>query len=301
MNVLFNSPNKEQKMKQYYTLEVNFYKNNNPKDLLKEFGSPLYVYNETILRTRCKEIKNLVNYKKFQPHYSTKANSNQHLLEIIRDEGIYVDAMSPGEIYVLMRAGYKTNEIFYVCNNVSVQEMKYAVDFGITVSVDSLEQLEMFAKNFPKARVAVRFNTGYGAGHHEKVITAGKMTKFGVNDNMIGEVKAILDRYEMKLTGINQHIGSLFLEETAYIASAKLLCRIGAQFEDLEFIDFGGGFGIPYMKQDGQERLNLTPVGEKLKGIINDFTKSSRISRFLIISTLESSFIRISAGRKRLL
>lgn len=259
-------------MKQYFTPSVNYYKSTNPSELLEQYGSPLYVYSEEILRTRCKEMKNLVKYKNFKPHYSTKANANMHLLEIIREEGISVDAMSPGEIFVLMKAGYKPEEIFYVCNNVSLEEIKYAVDLGITVSLDSLSQLELFAKNFPGSKVAVRINTGYGAGHHEKVITAGKKTKFGINDDMVAEIKKITNKYDIKIAGVNQHIGSLFLEETAYVASARLLCRVAKQFEEIEFIDFGGGFGIPYMKQDGQGRLNLKSLGKRLKEVIDEFT-----------------------------
>jgi diaminopimelate decarboxylase len=260
-------------MKQYFTPAVNFYKGTDPKSLIEQYGSPLYVYSEAILRARCKEMKQLVNYNKFVPHYSIKANSNLHLLNIVHEEGLHADAMSPGEIFVLQQAGFTSDEIFYVCNNVSVEEMKYAVDRDITVSIDSLSQLEMFCEAFPGAKVAVRFNTGYGAGHHEKVVTAGKKTKFGINDNRIDEVKNILDKYNMKLTGINQHIGSLFLEETAYVASAELLCKLAMQFEDLEFIDFGGGFGIPYMKQDSQGRLDLSPVGEKLLAVIEEFVE----------------------------
>ncbi len=119
-------------------------------------------------------MKNLVKYEKFTPHYSTKANSNANLLKIMKEEGISVDAMSPGELYILQKAGYEPKDILYVCNNVSKEELQNAVDLGVTVSVDSLSQLKLFAENFPGAKVAVRFNTGYGAGHHEKVITAGK-------------------------------------------------------------------------------------------------------------------------------
>ncbi len=259
-------------MKQYFTPSVNYYKSTNPQELIEQYGSPLYVYSEEILRTRCREMKNLVKYKKFKPHYSTKANANLELLKIIKQEGISADAMSPGEIFVLMKAGFKAEDIFYVCNNVSLEEIKYAVDLGITVSVDSLSQLELFSSNFPGTKVAVRINTGYGAGHHEKVITAGKKTKFGINDDMIDEIKAILTKYNMTLTGVNQHIGSLFLEETAYIASARLLCRFASKFDDIEFVDFGGGFGIPYMKQDGQGRLDLASLGKRLEEVINEFT-----------------------------
>lgn len=259
-------------MKQYYTPAVDFYRQTDPQELLERFGSPLYVYSEVILRQRCRDIRGLVDADQFSVNYSTKANSNLHLLKIIREEGLQADAMSPGEIHVLMAAGFKSDQIFYVCNNVSTEEMAYAVERDITVGLDSLSQLESFGQAFPGSNVAVRFNMGYGAGHHEKVVTAGKKTKFGINDDRADEVKAILKKYDLKLRGINQHIGSLFLEETAYITSAEMIMELALSFDDLEFIDLGGGFGIPYMKQDGQQRLDLPVLGDRLKGLMDRFT-----------------------------
>ena len=127
----------------------------------------------------------------------------------------------------------------------------------------------------------MRFNPGVGAGHHEKVVTAGKNTKFGVNIELIDEVKAILQEYNLKLVGINQHIGSLFMEATPYIESVKSLLAIASQFKELEFVDMGGGFGIPYHKQEGQERLNLAETGRKLTEVFESwmakYGKSIRI------------------------
>lgn len=255
-------------MKNYFTEQTNFFCGNKPSELLKEYGSPLYVYNEAILRERCRDMAGLVSYPHFKSNYSIKANSNLELLKIVREEGLHADAMSPGEILVLLAAGFKPEELLFVTNNVSSEEMKFAIDRGVLVSVDSLSQLRQYGRLNPGGRVAVRFNPGVGAGHHEKVITGGKNTKFGVNLEMINEVKAILREYGLKLAGINQHIGSLFMEATPYIEGVKSLLRIAEQFEGLEFVDMGGGFGIPYHKQDGQERLNLGDTGRKLTEVL---------------------------------
>lgn len=259
-------------MKHYYTEETQFFKGMNPAELLKEFGSPLYVYSESILRDRCREMANLVSYPRFKSNYSIKANSNLEILKIAKQEGLHADAMSPGEIHVLMAAGYKPEELLYVSNNVSAEEMKFAVDRDILVSCDSLSQLELFGRNFPGTRVAVRFNPGVGAGHHEKVVTAGKNTKFGVNKDLVPEVKQILNNYDLKLAGINQHIGSLFMEIDPYIAGLSSILEIAEQFDDLEFVDMGGGFGIPYRKQEGQARLDLKEAGEKLSALLESWT-----------------------------
>ena len=260
-------------MKNYFTEQTNFFGKTNPEELLKQYGSPLYVYNESILRDRCHDMATLVSYPKFTSNYSIKANSNIEILKIAREEGLHADAMSPGEIHVLLAAGYKPEELFYVSNNVSADEFKEVIAAGVMVSCDSLSQLELYGKVNPGGRVAIRFNPGVGAGHCAKVVTGGKNTKFGVNKDLVPEVKEILKKYNLKLVGINQHVGSLFMEPTPYIEGVQSLLEIAEQFEDLEFVDMGGGFGIPYKKQEGQPRLELEKTGEKLTQIMNEWTE----------------------------
>lgn len=253
------------------TDSVNFFQGHKPSDLTAKFGSPLYVYNERILRERCRELKNLVDYKNFIVNYSAKANSNLAFLEIVNEEGLYVDAMSPGEIYVELKAGFKPEQIFFISNNISKEEMQFAIDRNITMSVDSLSQLEQYGQLNPGGRIAARFNSGVGAGHSEKVITGGKKTKFAINPEYIPEFKEILKKYDLKLVGINNHIGSLFMEADKYIEGVKATLEIAKQFDDLEFVDFGGGIGIPYEKLNDQPRFNLDSLREQLSQVIDDF------------------------------
>lgn len=239
--------------------------------LLKKYGSPLYVYDETTLRKRCREMHDLLPDKNLRVNYSAKANSNLELLKIVEDEDIDVDAMSPGEIFVQQKAGYSPERIFYIGNNVSKEEMMYAIERDILVSVDSLSQLKLFGEINPGGKVAVRFNPGVGAGHHEKVVTAGEKTKFGVQKDFILEVKSLLSKYDLTLVGINQHIGSLFLKSDPYIAGVKNLLEIAKHFPELGFIDLGGGFGVPYHEEE--ERLDLHELSNKLNAVLDDFLK----------------------------
>lgn len=257
----------------HVTTNSNFFGNSNPFDLLKEYGSPLYIYNEKILRTRCKELKGLLSYPNFIINYSVKANANLSLLKIIREEGLKVDALSPGEIYIEELAGFKPDDILFISNNVSKEEMQFSIDRGILISVDSLSQLETFGKAFEGEKVCVRFNPGVGAGHHEKVVTGGKNTKFGVEASSIPEVKEILKRYHLQLVGVNQHIGSLFMDSDKYIDGVHSILAIAKNFENLEFIDLGGGFGIPYEKQNHEARLDLIDLGKKLDEVLYAFSK----------------------------
>jgi len=253
--------------------EKNFFGNTDPVYLTEKYGTPLYVYNENILRERCRDMKGLISYNNFSVNYSPKANGNLDLIKIIRSEGLRVDAMSPGEIYVNLLAGYKPEEILYISNNVSEDEFLYAIHAGVKISVDSVSQLELFGRINPGGRVAFRLNPGIGAGHHEKVITAGQKTKFGIESGCIPEIKRIAGEYNLKIIGINQHIGSLFMEGDAYLQSTGNILSIAKQFDDLEFIDLGGGFGIPYRKQASQPRLDLKELGEKLSGVIHNWLK----------------------------
>jgi len=251
--------------------ENRFFGNTDPFQLIEKFGSPLYTYNENILRQRCRDLKGLISYPNFTVNYSLKANSNLELIKIVRSEGLRADAMSPGEIYLNMLAGYKPEEILYISNNVSEDEFSYAINAGVKISVDSVSQLEMYGRINPGGKVAFRVNPGVGAGHHEKVTTAGQKTKFGIEMRHIPEVKKIIKQYNLKLIGINQHIGSLFMDSEAYLESVANILSIARQFDDLEFVDMGGGFGIPYKKQSDQPRLDLKELGGKLSEVIHSW------------------------------
>lgn len=260
-----------------YTDSLNFYGKETPRGLMEKFGSPLYVYNEAVLRERCRDLVGVCKTKGLHINYSAKANANPHLLKIIREEGCLVDAMSPGELYLDLKAGYKPDEILYVCNNVSPEEMKNALEKGVLVSVDSLMQVEQLCRLNRGGKIMVRFNPGIGAGHSAKVVTGGKETKFGVDPEKLPQLLEILDRYGVTLAGINHHIGSLFMEGESYIEAAKVLLDLALKlpcFEKLEIIDFGGGFGIPYHKYENQARFDLETFSRLLNETLSGWAKA---------------------------
>lgn len=258
-----------------YTDSVHFFGLEDPRELAARFGTPLYVYNEPILRQRCRDMLGLSSHPGFHVNYSAKANANPALLRIIREEGCLADAMSPGELHLNLLAGYTPDEMLYVCNNVSAAELKNAVDHGLLVSVDSLSQLELYGKVNPGGKVMVRFNPGIGAGHSQKVITAGKETKFGVDPELLPQVLDMAARHGLRLAGVNQHIGSLFMDGASYLAAMNVLLDIAARLLErgapLEIIDFGGGFGIPYEKYAAQPRLDLAELGRLLHARIRSW------------------------------
>jgi len=260
-----------------YINQSNFFEGRNPEQIASEYGTPLYVYNERILRDRMEKVAKVITKYPYTANYSVKANSNIHILRLAMQEGINCDAMSVGEIQMLLRAGFPTDRIFFVPNNVS-DELVFAVKHGIMTSLDSLAQLELYGQiccdlELPneKRKCAVRINPGVGAGHCEKVITGGKKTKFGIAEEDIPNIFEIAKTYSLKIVGINQHIGSLFMDPKPYLDAVTNLLRIALGFEKLEFIDFGGGYGVPYHKLDDEKDFPMEEFKSRLEPILDDF------------------------------
>ena len=251
--------------------EVNFFEGNNPEDIVAKYGTPVYVYNERILRMRIRNVAGVVKKFPYKANFSMKANSNLTILKIVLEEGLNADAMSIGEVKLLEHAGFPSDRIFFVPNNVSDEELKYAIDKNIIVSLDSISQLERFGRLAPGARCAVRINPGIGAGHSDSVVTAGKNTKFAVEEKDIPELLETAKKHNLKIVGINQHIGSLFMEPDPYLAAVTNLLRIAHKFDDLEFIDFGGGFGTPYHKLSGEKEFDINLLTEGIEKLLGDF------------------------------
>ena len=248
-----------------------FFKGNDPEKLAEKFGTPLYVYNEDIIRDRMLRVANVITKYPYRANYSCKTNTNLSILKIALDAGINADAMSEGEMRMLLKAGFTPDRIFYVCNNVSADEMRFAIDNDILTSLDSLDQIRMFGTINRGGRCAVRINPGVGAGHHEKVVTAGKKTKFAIAEADIDEIFKIADEYDLKIVGINQHVGSQFMDPSPFLAAVDNLLRIAMRFKDLEFIDFGGGYGIPYHKLDDEKEYDMEAFSKEFTAKLDDF------------------------------
>jgi diaminopimelate decarboxylase len=262
-------------------------------ELLAAYGSPLYVYDEATLRRRCRELKALLRYPRFQVVYSAKANTNVELLKIVREEGLKVDAMSPGEMYLEELAGFSPADITFIGNNVPAEEFAFAVRRGIYCSVDSLSQLTTLGEVNRGGEVCLRINTGIGAGHHEKVITGGKKAKFGLAVEDIPEALALARSFDMRVTGLNHHIGSLFLEGTAYLDAARRLLEAARETPEVKLLDFGGGFGIPY-RHGAESRLDLAVLGSALDELIQDWV--SQTGREITVKIEPGRYIAAECG-----
>ena len=118
--------------------------------------------------------------------------------------------------------------------------------------------------------VRITPHCAFGAGHHEKVVTAGKYTKFAIAANDIDRAIEIAKEYDMRIVGISQHVGSLFMEPELFLQAVNNLLAFATKFEKLDFIDFGGGYGIPYQKLSGQAEFDMDALASKFDDILDD-------------------------------
>ncbi len=237
------------------------------QDIIEKYDSPLYIYDEATLREQCRKIKNIVDLPNFRVYYSAKANTNIKLLQIIRSEGLCVDAMSLGELQQEEIAGFTKDEILFLSNNVPPKALEIIIEKELPVCLDSLTQLELYFSLSPKKPAYIRLNIGTAQGHHTKVQTAGKV-KFGIPIEQIEDAFTLAKKYKQKITGFMFHNGSLFLDDTIYLNTINDMLALAEQYHDIEYIDFGGGIGIPYNREQ-QEPFPLDSFSEKLTAKLN--------------------------------
>ena len=254
----------------------------NNLDLLNEYGSPLYIYDYDVLKSRIENISNFrndleskLNGRRVSIHYSTKANNNPSVIKMVKEAGLFVDAMSPLELDLDKKCNFSNQEILYVCNNIDKEEMKIVHDSNILICFDSISQVKTWGELFPNTDIMVRINPGIvGVGHSKKVITSGSDSKFGVCEENINELLEVVNKYNLNLVGIHQHLGSLFLDDKVdnYMAGVREGLRIIKEhFKNISIVDLGGGFGVPYKKEE--KPLDLISLSDKLASTLNEFIK----------------------------
>jgi diaminopimelate decarboxylase len=242
----------------------------NIEKITEQFGTPLYVYDLSIIQARIDELRaTLGSYTNTKFLYAVKTNYNPHLVREIVQQGCGIDAVSIEEVKIGLLAGAQSTDIMFTENNSTDEDMHETIRLGILLNVGSLSRLEKFGRAYPGHRVCVRFNPNVGAGSHASNITGGPDSKFGIATDELQTVLEIAERYSLKIVGVHEHIGSGYLSQEEPLLALETILATAQYFPDLEFIDVGGGFGVPYSPD--QSRLDLKTLGEKIKTIFTNF------------------------------
>ncbi|MCW4000497.1 MAG: diaminopimelate decarboxylase [Candidatus Bathyarchaeota archaeon] len=249
-------------------------------ELSEKYDTPLYVLSEKRIRDNYDRLYGALvnNYKYVRIYYAAKANTNLNVLRILHSQGAYLDTVSPGEVFLALSAGFSPDRILYTGTSVRDDELKMLADANVTINVDSQSELDRLLKISVPPIISVRVNPEIGAGHHSHCITAGAESKFGLWEEEVIQAYAIAQRARVGRFGMHMHIGSGILEVEPYVAAVEKLLKIAKRVHeevgiDFEFIDIGGGLGIPYKPED--KELDLAEFSSKVvsmfKGKVKEY------------------------------
>lgn len=223
-----------------------------------------------------------------------KANYNAGLLKVLNGIGACLDTVSPAEVLMATTLGFTDDRLLYTANNMTDAEMRAVQATGVMLNIDSLSRLEKFGKEFPGSRICLRFNPDVVDGEHEKVRTGGDLTKFGILLRDVEWARAIVEKYGLTVAGLHEHTGSGLEKTESVYRSMQNLMAIATpeRFPELEFLDFGGGFKVPYRPDEG--RVDYRAMGEEITRLFHAFCR--RYGRALELRFEPGKYIVAEAG-----
>ncbi|MFA3781819.1 diaminopimelate decarboxylase [Melioribacteraceae bacterium 4301-Me] len=238
-----------------------------------KYGTPLYVYDGDLIVRKYKELYEYIKWPKLKILYAVKANYNVGILKLLKSVNASLDTVSPAEVHLALKLGFSKESILYTANNITDSEMEEVKKLGVLFNIGSISRLKKYAKAYPNTEVCLRFNPDVVAGAHKNVMTGGDITKFGILLSEVEEAKRIVKQYNLIVVGLHEHTGSGIAETEKVYLSMKNLLAIATKenFPDLKFIDFGGGFEVPYKPMT--PKIDYASFGEKISEIFFEFCR----------------------------
>lgn len=240
--------------------------------LAEKHGSPLYIYESARMIGQYQRITTAFSSTRVKIYYACKALTNLNVLKLFRELGSGLDAVSVQEVTLGLRAGFAPQDILYTPNCVSIEEIEEAVDLGVRINIDNLSILEEFGHKYgKKVPVCIRINPHVLAGGHHKISTGHIDSKFGISIHQLPHVHRIVEANEMKVEGVHMHTGSDILDVKVFLQATEVMFETAMQFKDLDYLDFGSGFKVPYRPDDVE--TDVEQLGEHLSTRFNLFCK----------------------------
>jgi diaminopimelate decarboxylase len=233
-------------------------------DIAKQFGTPVYVYHAEKIKEQYEKLTSAFKGSNVRFFYACKALTNISILKYLHQLGSNVDCSSINEVKLALHAGFTPNRVLYTSNGIAFDEIEEAVLLGVNVNIDSLSNLEKFGKRFGHTYpVGIRLRPNILAGGNIKISTGHDKSKFGIP---VEELQAILDlvaEYKLKITDLHIHTGSDIKDADVFVKGIEVLFDIIPHFKDLQSVDLGGGFKVPY--KEGDDETDMELLGKKVK------------------------------------
>mgnify|MGYP003631677983 FL=1 len=246
--------------------------NNQLIQIAKDFGSPVYIYDADKIEQQYNRLTAAFkNVKQLKINYAVKALSNISVLKLMKQLGAGLDTVSIQEVQLGLAAGFKAENIIFTPNGVSLHEIESVAKLGCQINIDNLSILEQFGTKHPNTPVCIRINPHVMAGGNTNISVGHIDSKFGISIHQIPHILRIVDNTNMNINGIHMHTGSDILDIDVFLYASEILFDTAKNFKNLQFIDFGSGFKVPY--KAGDIETNIEELGEKLSARFNQFCK----------------------------
>ena len=241
-------------------------------NIAEQFGTPIYVYDSDKIKSQFFRLKNAFkSIHNLRINYAVKASPNISILKFLNNLGAGLDTVSIQEVELGLKAGFNPKKIIFTPNGINIEELEEASKKNIQINIDNLSVLEQFGSKYPDCPVCIRINPHIMAGGNNNISVGHIDSKFGISIHQIPHLLRIVNNTKMKINGIHMHTGSDILDIDVFLNASEILFSAAKEFKNLEFIDFGSGFKVPYKK--GDLETNIEELGKKLSSRFIDFCK----------------------------
>jgi len=227
------------------------------RNIAQEFGTPLYLYNADRISHQYTVLQTAFRHSdKVRFFYACKALTNLSILKHIKQIGCNVDCSSINEAKLAVHAGFSPENILYTSNGIAFDEIKEAVSLGININIDSLSNLEKFGKKYGHSYpVGIRIRPNIMAGGNLKISTGHENSKFGIPIEQLQDIVQLMQQYNIHIAGLHNHTGSEIKDVDVFMKVSSVFLEMIPHFPELQFLDMGGGFKVPY--KDGDEGTDI--------------------------------------------
>jgi diaminopimelate decarboxylase len=236
-------------------------------------GTPVYVYDTEVIARNVHRLNAAFAQIPARFMYAVKALSNSAILRLMKKLGTGLDTVSIQEVHRGLRAGFAPSEILFTPNMISFEEIREAVSLGVHINIDTISVLERFGHEYGNSvPVCIRVNPHIMAGGNERISTGHIDSKFGISIHQMRHVLRVVASHGMHINGLHMHTGSDILDADVFLQGAEMLFEIAESFPDLEFVDFGSGFKVPYKPDD--IATDIEDLASKLSARVLAFNES---------------------------
>jgi diaminopimelate decarboxylase len=239
-------------------------------DIAATYGTPVYVYHAEKIAEQYHKLQKAFKACDARFFYAAKALTNINVLKYAHGLGLSLDCVSIHEVKLGLLAGFAPDNILYTPNCVDFEEIVAAQELGVHINIDNISLLEQFGNRFGNSYpICIRLNPHIMAGGNFKISTGHVDSKFGISIHQVRHIVRIIQTFGMHVQGIHMHTGSEIKDTGVFLEGLEVMFGMAQHFPDLQFIDMGSGFKVPY--QQGDTETDIDTLGQKVAGALAQF------------------------------